>query len=269
MELLAGSFEQPGEVRDALRVLDAEAIALERDRPVVPLVPERAGRSVSRRRGRAGLRGQDSGLQRRHPEISRGRERERAEVGRTRPISWSIPPNEHGREVEPAVRGPRSRPHPLVDLDRVLEMARRVVQPVEGCCQEAQVAVDGADAPLGVPDGVASRQRLQLPVQRLRPLGLVESGNGFRGEARAQEPLVVGVQGGEVVAPPDPGGRRAPRRSVRARRAGTRAPTDGADTREIRRPTPEPQAPRRPVAHARVGGGTDEIAPPTRCPWRA
>ena len=32
-----------------------------------------------------------------------------------------------------------------------------------------------------------------------RPLGLVESGHGFRGKARAEEPLVVRVQGGEVV----------------------------------------------------------------------
>ena len=79
-------------------------------------------------------------------------------------------------------------------------MACSVVQPVEGRCQKAKVAVDRTDAPLRVPDGMSSRQRLQLPVQRIRPLGLVQTGNGLRGEARAQEPFVVRVQGSEVVA---------------------------------------------------------------------
>ena len=67
---------------------------------------------------------------------------------------------------------------------------------------------------------------------------------------------------------PAPRGRRAPRRSARARPAGTRARTDGADTTGNRRPTPAPRAPSRPAGPARAAAGTDEIGRPTRCPGR-
>ena len=78
----------------------------------------------------------------------------------TAPVTGLAALDEHDRQVVLAVGRPWSGTHGLVHGDGGLEMADRRIQVPEDRSQPPDVAIDRADAALGVPDGVSAYERL-------------------------------------------------------------------------------------------------------------
>ena len=134
MELLAVVAEQVRDVLQALRVPEADALALVCDRPDVALALEDRGRCGSRRAFRCGrcarrlaeagrgLEIDDVRFERLHPDLARRGERLRGERGRPLAVAGPVPCDEHARVVVLGVRDPDASTDPRVHLESVLEV---------------------------------------------------------------------------------------------------------------------------------------------------
>ena len=214
MEVLSRAREEHAQVAHPLGVAHAAGRAVEADRPEVALVHQAARQRGRRHAGRGcrGQRGERAQLlaQERHLERLGGLHRGVAQRGRALRVTRRAAPQQRGGEVRLRAGEPGARAHAPVQLERVGEVALRIVEAAGGGGEHAEVARGRAEAAeSGTEHDVQARVRQQLLVQRL---GVLARPRRPRPPRRARP--------GCSAAPSRAAGRRSrPRRGSRARAA--------------------------------------------------
>ena len=115
-----------------------------------------------------------------------------------RPVTASVAPQQHAGVILVRARHERASAHPMVHLQRLLEVVRGFVEPALEVREGAERPADGVERELGQGDGVLRAVRQEELVERSGGVGVIEQRAGLGEEADADEPFLVDVPVGQV-----------------------------------------------------------------------